>query len=84
MARKYWYKYIGPWGGEAAISNYTLSPNGSGCFNGSKICKIYALYGGDIHPLSLSTHILEYIPQAKIDEVGYPRFGLKVVLVEQP
>ena len=82
MARKYWYAFTGPSGSEGLISNYTLVPNGSNCPEGPFICKIYAFYGGDTHPSSLSERIIDYIALAKSDQVTQPRTGTPIVLVK--
>jgi len=83
MERKYWYAYTGAPGGEGLISNYTLIPNRpANCPDGPNVCAIYALYGGDTHPLSLSSHILDYIGQGKVDFVKQPRVGLTIVFMK--
>jgi len=83
MARKYWYSYTGLTGSETVVSNYTLVPAlPANCPNGPQICAIYALYGGDTHPLSLSSHITDYIAQAKVDFVRQPRTGTTIVFAK--
>ena len=83
MARKYWYSYTGPNGSETLVSNYTQLPNlPANCPDGPNICAIYAIYGGDTHPLSLSPHISDYIALAKVDFVKQPRAGQTIVFAK--
>ena len=75
MERKYWYKFTGSVGSEWLVGSYNQVPNANFCTSGPAICAVYALYGGDNHPLSLSQHITDYIAQAKIDSLSQPRTG---------
>ena len=82
MSRKYWYSYTGPAGSEN-LSNFTLLPSfPTNCPDGANLCALYALYGGDNHPLSLSSNIFDYIANAKVDFVKQPRIGPPIVLMK--
>ena len=82
MSRKYWYLYNGANAGEGAISNYTLVSSVN-CYTGDAICEIYAVYGGDIHPLSISANLASYINLAQASDVGEPR-GFKLFVYTRP
>jgi len=83
MARKCWYAYNGPVGSTTLISNFTLLPMYPlNCPNGPNICAIYMLCGGDGHPISISSNLLNYIATAKVDFVDQPRTGPKMVLMK--
>ena len=75
MSRKYWYAYTGPEGGEGSISNYALVASPAACVEGNLICAIYAFYGGDSYPLSISRNVSSYIANGKLSGVNQPIFG---------
>ena len=71
MSRKYWYAYTRPEGGERSISNYALVASPAACVEGNLICAIYTSYGGDIHPRSISSCIVN----GKLSGVNQSIFG---------
>ena len=79
---RYWYSYSGPAGSEYVVSNYNLVSSNCCCPGGCFICKISAIYGGDSHPVSLSSRLIDYIALAKHDCLSQPRTGPTFVLTE--
>ena len=70
MSRRYWYSYLG--GNYTSISNYVLV-SGVFCSGGPELCVMYALYGGDIHPSSISNNLNSYIGILLTSQVPEPR-----------
>lgn len=69
MARA-WYNYNG--GSVSQPSSYTLTTVAPSCVNGTPLCAIYALDGGQ-NPSTISSHLQTYISNAGVSGLAQPQ-----------